>query len=323
MTHTPRVSIGLPVHNGENFVADALDSILAQHYRDFEIVICDNASTDGTADICRNYASRDARIEYHRNEHDIGPCLNFNRTLDLARGEFFKWAAHDDLLDPEFIGKCVAVLDAEPETILVHSLTRIIDDEGKELAIYDSKLRGALSARQSRRFAALILNQHICTEMFGLHRSEALRRSARLSGNYHGCDRAMLGELALIGPFAHIPEPLFMNREHGARYVRAVKPGERVEHHHESSQRRIALNTWRLYRDYRSALRRHGETGGDRLRGALHLLTWWFVGWNFMRVGAELVAQVYPGFYDLAKGVKNRYIRPAHPLHGKRQDDRE
>ncbi len=320
MTHTPKVSIALPVYNGENYVADALDSILAQSFEDFEVVISDNASTDATQTICQDYAARDPRISYHRNPHDIGPCLNFNRTLELARGRYFKWAAHDDLLDPTFVARCVEVLDADPEVILVHSLTRIINDQGEELAIYDSQLGGAASSRQSARFAALVLSQHICTDMFGLFRADALRRSRRLEGNYHGCDRAMLGELALIGRFAHIPEPLFFNREHGARYVRAVKPSERVEHHHESAQRTIAMNTWRLYSDYWAAVRKHGDGAANTLRCAGHLMTWWLVSWNSLRIGTELIAQVFPGFYDLAKGIKNRYVRPAHPLFGEGHD---
>lgn len=314
MTATPRVSIGLPVFNGENYLADALDSILAQTYRDFELIICDNSSSDATPDICRNYAARDARISYRQNTQDIGPCFNFNRAVDLASGEYFKWAAHDDLLAPAFIEKCVAVLDADPGVILCHSLTRIIDERGRELAIYDSNLRGAAAERQSKRFAALILSQHVCSDMFGLFRIDALRRSRRLAGNYHGCDRAMLGELALLGRFAHIPEPLFLNREHSARYVRAVRPNERIEHHQAAQRSTISLHTLSLYRDYVRALRKHALSGPDRFRGAGHLLVWWFVGWNSLRVGAELIAQVFPRFYDFAKRTKNRYVRPAHPV---------
>lgn len=310
----PKVSIALPVYNGENYVAEALDSLLAQTFSDFELIVSDNASTDRTAEICQRFAAGDSRIAYYRNDTDIGPCLNFNRTLELASGEYFKWAAHDDLLDPTFMEKCVAVLDANPEVILVHSLTRIIDDSGQELAIYDSQLGDAMSARQSKRFAALTLSQHICSDMFGLFRADALRKSRRLSGNYHGCDRAMLGELALLGRFAHIPEPLFLNREHASRYVRAVSPKERAEHHHTATDASIPMNTWRLYRDYWVALQAHGNGSGNRMRCALHLLTWWFVGWNSLRVGSELIAQVFPDFYGFAKGVKTRHVRPPHPL---------
>ena len=321
MSKPPKVSVALPVFNGENYLAEALDSILAQTFRDFELVISDNASTDATPRICAEYAARDARVVVNRNARDVGPCKNFDLAFELSSGEYFKWAAHDDLLDPTFLEKCVAVLDADAEIILCHSLTRIIDDDGNELAVYDSGLRGASSSRQSRRFAALILSQHICTDMFGLMRADALRKSVRLEGNYHGCDRFMLAELALIGRFAQLPEPLFLNREHAARYVRAVKPRERGGHHRAGARKRIAMNWWRLYGDYRRAVAKHAESLGDRLRCHLHLVTWWFVGWNALRAGAELIAQVFPGFYDFAKGVKNRFVRPAHPVIKGKGDD--
>src|SRR3954470_1068595 len=93
----PRVSIGLPVYNGQRFLAPAVSSLLAQTFADFELVICDNASTDDTEAICRRFAERDPRVRYHRNEQNVGAAPNFNRALALSTGQYFKWAAHDDL----------------------------------------------------------------------------------------------------------------------------------------------------------------------------------------------------------------------------------
>ena len=93
----PRVSIGLPVYNGENYMAAAIDSLLAQTFTDFELIISDNASTDATEQICRDYAHRDGRIRYYREEVNRGAAWNFTHTFELARGEYFKWHAHDDL----------------------------------------------------------------------------------------------------------------------------------------------------------------------------------------------------------------------------------
>ena len=242
--------------------------------------------------------------------------MNFNRTVELASGEYFKWAAHDDLLEPTFLEKCVAILDTDPSVILCHSLCRIIDADARELAIYDSKLQNAFSQRQSKRFAALILHQHVCTDMFGVIRIEALRDSRRLDGNYHSCDRAMLAELSLIGRYAHIPEPLFLNREHAARSVRAMRPKEQVPDRGAVKRKRVGLYTLCLYRDYWTAVAKHGDSWANRVRCAVHLMTWWFVGWNSLRVGAELIAQVFPDFYDFAKQKKSQYVRPAHPLFG-------
>src|SRR5688572_10868700 len=98
----PRVSIGLPVYNGENYLAEAIDSILAQTFEDFELIISDNASTDRTQEICEAYAAKDGRIRYYRSEVNKGSAWNFNRVFELARGEYFKWAAHDDYIAPEY-----------------------------------------------------------------------------------------------------------------------------------------------------------------------------------------------------------------------------
>src|SRR3982751_485615 len=100
---TPKVSIGLPVYNGELHLALALDSILAQTYGDFEIVISDNGSTDGTESICRRYAAADPRIRYERNETNRGAAWNYNHVFELSRGEYFKWMAHDDLIEPNYL----------------------------------------------------------------------------------------------------------------------------------------------------------------------------------------------------------------------------
>ena len=99
----PRVSIGLPVYNGELFLENALDSILSQTYSDFELIISDNASDDKTEEICRSYAARDKRVRYSRNAHNLGAAPNYNRVYHLARGRYFKWASHDDVLAPEFL----------------------------------------------------------------------------------------------------------------------------------------------------------------------------------------------------------------------------
>ena len=100
----PRVSIGLPIYNGENFLGDAVESLLAQTFTDFELVLVDNASTDGTAAMCERFVARDKRVRYHRNPQNIGGAPNFNLAFQLAdRAPYFKWAAHDDRHLPDFL----------------------------------------------------------------------------------------------------------------------------------------------------------------------------------------------------------------------------
>src|SRR5436305_4413473 len=99
---TPKVGVGMPVYNAERYLREALDSFLAQTYADFELTLVDNASDDGTEAICREYATRDDRVRYHRISENMGAVLNFRRAFELARGEYFAWAAHDDLRAPTF-----------------------------------------------------------------------------------------------------------------------------------------------------------------------------------------------------------------------------
>src|SRR5215207_1517689 len=110
-TDLPRVSVGLPVYNGENYLAEAIDSVLAQTYQNFELIISDNASTDSTEEICRDYAARDRRIRYFREPQNRGAAWNFNHTFELARGEYFKWVAHDDVIGPQYLARTVDQLD--------------------------------------------------------------------------------------------------------------------------------------------------------------------------------------------------------------------
>src|ERR1700730_635676 len=118
MNKAPRLTVGLPVYNGESYLAESLDALLGQSYEDFELIISDNASTDGTADICRGYAKQDSRIRYIRQPHHIGLAPNHNFVAEQGRGEFFKWAAADDLYARDLLKCCVDALDEYPHVVL-------------------------------------------------------------------------------------------------------------------------------------------------------------------------------------------------------------
>ena len=133
--HSLRLSIGMPVYNGERYLAEAFDCFLAQTFQDFEIVVCDNASTDHTAEICRSYAERDPRIRYYRNEKNLGAIPNFNRVFELSQSPLFKWAAHDDLYHPRYLETCIRILDENPDVILAHSKTAFVDDRGESFPV--------------------------------------------------------------------------------------------------------------------------------------------------------------------------------------------
>lgn len=205
----PRVSVGLPVYNGERFLCDAIDSVLAQDLDGLEVVVCDNASTDRTGEICRDYAARDPRIRYHRSEVNIGGPANFRRAFHLARGEYFKWAAHDDWCDPRFLGCCVEVLDANPEVVLCHTQVTQVDEAGDPLVVNFRPL-DVRSPGPEERFRKVIWSPSAVYPIYGVIRTEALRRS-HLFRSHSGADRILIAELSLLGQIWQVPEPLFFD----------------------------------------------------------------------------------------------------------------
>ncbi len=224
----PRVAVGLPVYNGQNYLRDAVESILAQSYGDFRLIITDNCSTDGTQDICREYAGMDSRIEYHRHPENIGAAPNFNSCFELAGAgagglEYFKWAAHDDVLGKDFLKVCVERLDADPRLALVHTLSVRIDRDRKSVGTYDSEfpLNGS---RARERFYRVLWVDHF-TEIWGLMRSSFLKRTI-LYGSFIGSDRTLLAEMLLQGDMAYIPEYHFFRRDHAENYCNSQRTAE-------------------------------------------------------------------------------------------------
>lgn len=208
----PRVSIGMPVYNGERFLSESLASLLAQTFGDFELIISDNASTDGTSDICRALASTDSRVRYIRNGRNIGVYRNFNKVFRLASGEYFKFAAADDICDPELIARCVEVLDAEPGIVATYAQTRFIDADGNVLGLKDPGWH-LMSDSPYERLKYVLVSGHWVNVPFGLIRSRELA-GTRLFPLYPGGDCRLLGELCLRGKFFEIPEYLFFRRIH-------------------------------------------------------------------------------------------------------------
>jgi glycosyltransferase involved in cell wall biosynthesis len=279
---TPRVSIGLPVFNGQNFVSQAIGSILAQTYNDFELIISDNASTDRTEAICREYAASDRRIRYYRNARNLGAAANFNRTFELASGEYFKWAAHDDMLAPEYLERCVAALDAHPDAVLCQTLVQQIGELGEFLSIFDTRATGADSARPSKRFAASILTFHHAIDVFGVIRAEALAKRP-LHLPHAGSDKALLADLALESPFTYVREPLFIHRDHPVRFVhKALKDrDETLVWYGANGSARQVWSWWRHYRALFAIVSRRVAGRRERLRCYGHLLRWLTVDRNF------------------------------------------
>jgi glycosyltransferase involved in cell wall biosynthesis len=214
MNLAPRLTIGLPVYNGENFLAESIEALLGQSFEDFELIISDNASTDSTSDICRGYAKLDSRIRYIRQEINIGLVPNHNFIAEQGNGEFFKMAAHDDLYGRDLLKRCVEALDEHPDVVLAHSWEARIDADGRVFRALRYPVR-ADAPRAPDRFRSMLFDGWD-DYTYGVIRTPVLRR-AHGHGTYHFADRTRNTELNLYGPFYLVPEWLYFRREHPGR----------------------------------------------------------------------------------------------------------
>jgi glycosyltransferase involved in cell wall biosynthesis len=283
----PIVSVGLPVYNGENYLSDALDSLLAQTFADFELILSDNASTDGTEAICREYAKKDSRIRFFRSETNYGAAWNFNNTFRMARGKYFKWAAHDDLHHPLFLERCVEILEQDASVVLCFARTAVIDSDGKEAGelIYRTDLH---AASRKQRFLHFASTEHIVHEIFGLIRADVLRNTP-LIGPYLGSDLVLLGKLSLYGPFIQVPERLFLHREHDKRSMLNPQGAANKTQWYDSRKGgRFVMPLWRrLAENARIVIWQPGMKGSEKLGCLVDLIR--VANWNRERLSGELV----------------------------------
>ncbi len=285
---TPLVSVGMPVRNGQKYICQALDSILNQTLTDIEVVICDNDSTDDTQSICQGYVARDPRVRYFRNEQNLGPAGNHNRCFSHAIGKYFKWHAHDDLIAPTFLEKCVAVLENDPKVVNSHSFTDVIDENNNHSRDYT--FRAATDHEvPSRRFGSLIhVNHktHVGYEIFGVWRREELAKTPLEKADAHG-DRILLVRMVLRGKFHEVPEKLFLARAHATQSMAAKSKRGRLtafigggplppaEWWDASKKGKIVFPEWNLLAEYWSAIQEVPElSAGNRWRSRFWLALW-------------------------------------------------
>lgn len=271
----PTVSIGLPVFNGAEFLAETLDSILGQTFRDFELIICDNASTDGTEAICRSYAARDPRIRYHRQPRNVGACRNYDMSFEMGRGRYFKWAAHDDKLAPTFLERLVEVLEADPDCVLVHPLSAFIDAEGKPIErnhVDGIALDSADPAARLRQW--LCPPKALCNPVFGLMRRSAMAKTP-LHGDYVASDRVFLAAMTLQGRCREVPERLFLRRLHDGNSTTA-NPDKRDLAAWFKGTRPVlpVMEHWRLVLGFANAINTAGLSFDEKLRAYGAVLRW-------------------------------------------------
>jgi glycosyltransferase involved in cell wall biosynthesis len=330
----PTISIGMPVYNGENHLVPALDSILAQSFSDFEVIISDNASTDGTAEVCRKYRARDARIRYYRNPRNFGAAKNHNQVFELSSGKYFKWASHDDMLAPDFLSRCVSVLEDDPSVVLCYAKMILIDDFNKTTAPLQETVASVASSSPSERFGGVILHDRLCADIYGVIRSDVLRRTS-LIASYVGSDRTLRAQLALLGRFYEVPEHLFFLRDHAARSVRSMPAHhQRVAWFDPERTDQKVLPHWRILLEYWKTVERAPLTSRQHFRCWLYLAAWLGRYRNWARMAADVIIFIRPGawrfLYELAsvhdkdvRSVRERTAQPGNEEAGNRGSQRD
>ena len=213
------VSVGMPVFNGGRFLKEAIESFLRQEYRDFELIISDNASTDDTGTICQAYASVDPRIRYVRNETNIGVLDNFNQVLHLARGEYFMWAACDDIWEPGYILQLAGLLREDPQVVLAFCLFDHLDEQGRSVRAYP-RIRPLFGVAnrlvRANRCIWFPRQEGMANLVYGLSRTAVLKElgGLRVFGRKdYGIDHLLIYRLALAGKFAYHDGLLFHKRQ--------------------------------------------------------------------------------------------------------------
>ena len=308
MTSAPPITIGLPVYNGENYVAESIQCLRDQTFGDFRLIISDNASTDATEEIARSAAREDERVTYHRQQVNLGGPANYNFTLAQAEGDFFMWHAHDDLRDPRFLELAYAHMKESKTTSVTFSRARAIGPEGEDLGPVFSP-EGLVHESAHHRIRATIGAPRPELVLFGLMRRQLLERTGK-HGSFKGGDRILVAEMALLGEFHELDEVLFYNRDHPDRYTRMQGGPETERKRREwwdptgAAIGGISMPRWMGLREYIGAIRSHPLSSSDRIRCHAALVQSLFD--NRMYFAKQLVRDALGGLSQASRGSGRR-----------------
>lgn len=307
----PRVSVGLAVYNGEKYVREAIESVLAQTFKEFELIICDNASTDQTEKICREYVAKDPRVRYYRNEKNLGAAKNFKRVFELSSGEYFKWLAADNTIKPEFLCRCVEFLDKDPTVIL--ACTKVIGRSEFEntTELCDHDLDYSSPVAHERVCKLFRLNFSGKFPLWGLMRSSVLKQT-HLIRPFIGCDDCLCIELALKGRWELVPEYLVMTRRHAESYTDLKYQNDEVEGTREAqyidpeNTGSFFLPHWRRLWEYFLLVIRSKEKPGSKFIMVACLLYPVGVRWLKILIKEIFFAFGLRSYYGYMKKAKTR-----------------
>jgi glycosyltransferase involved in cell wall biosynthesis len=215
MIAKPLISIGMPAYNGEQYIRKALDSLLAQDYDNFELIISDNASTDATRKICREYADKDQRIRVYVQSRNIGAIANFKAVLEMAQGKYFMWAAVDDFWLPEFVSVLVNELETHSEAgVAMCAVDRVCEDGQLFDTIRFINTDNPNQRSYFQMLKGLTLGKKYNLFIYGLFRSPLLKQAMRLYPEVPGPDRLLICQLALATRFRYVDQVLHIRLHH-------------------------------------------------------------------------------------------------------------
>jgi glycosyltransferase involved in cell wall biosynthesis len=284
-TETPLVSIGLPVYNGENFVAEAIQCVLDQTFSNWELIICDNSSTDRTVAICRVFADRDSRISVHQNARNMGASFNYNEVFRFSRGKYFKWMAHDDLFAPQFIESCIKELEKDERLVLVFPKMCHVAVDGRLLRRQASELSVLGPTAESRAKQVMSLatqGMDFIWLTYGLIRREVLEQSGAMS-LFAGQDQLLLFKIALRGGIKQLKEEMFFRRDHAEASTckRGSTVRERAKFAYADDNRRLVLPWCRLLKEHLVCVLHSPIPFRSRLRCTGAVLKRFLAAWKF------------------------------------------
>lgn len=205
---SPRVTIGMPVFNSRQTIEMAVDSVLQQTFGDFELIVADNGSTDGTQAVMEAYAAMDSRVKYVRHSENLGQNGNFAAVARMATGELFRWMGDDDWLEPDYLGHLVTAIDSRPDAVAVTSYQKYVEPDGTE---HSERYTGPRVTsnhpidRLAEILALLTGSPFWIDPVYTLVRRSALMATGLIRPMQFG-DLAFACELAIAGPWAHVPE---------------------------------------------------------------------------------------------------------------------
>jgi glycosyltransferase involved in cell wall biosynthesis len=279
----PAVSIGMPVYNGEQTLEAAVQSILAQTFSDFELILSDNASTDGSLALAQRLARLESRIRVVANARNRGAFYNYRRVFLESRGRLFKWASCSDLCAPRHLERCVAALERHPDSALAYTRTLLFSDDPKNGIPYEESFQ-LQSESPYARFRSVLDNIRLNNFYNGVFRRSALER-VPLAGDYMSSDIVQLAELALVGKFIEVPEYDYFRRMDNASATALMK-GEQLHHHLLGSKNTPRMQGWRAMAVIFTIPLRHWIPLRDRARLAAYTLRRAY--WSVPALAAEL-----------------------------------